>query len=146
MAKLHAYLNFNGNCEEAFTFYEQVFNSKNIGIHRYGEMPADSAHPLPAGTENLVLHTAIFINESVMLMGADCVEGFGPTASAGTNSYFMLDTDTAAEAQKLYADLSADAQEIEMPLGEQFWAELYSAFTDKYGIAWMIHFEGNKKM
>ena len=146
MTKLHAYLNFNGNCEEAFAFYAQVFNSKNLGLYRFGDMPADPAHPLPAGSENLIMHTALFINESVMLMGSDCIEGFGHQAKAGTNSYFMLDTDTAEEAQQLYKALVVDAQDIEMPLGEQFWAELYSSFTDKFGIAWMIHFESNKKM
>jgi len=45
MAKLHAYLNFDGNCEEAFNFYEKVFNTKNPGFMRYGDIPADPQMP-----------------------------------------------------------------------------------------------------
>ncbi|MBE8722537.1 VOC family protein [Sphingobacterium pedocola] len=146
MTKVHAYLNFNGNCEEAFKFYEQVFNKENTGFYRFGDMPSDPEYPLPEEAKNLVSHTSIALNESTMLMGSDCFEGFGQKATQGTNTYIMLDTDTPEEATALHAALSVDAQNIEMPLGEQFWAELFSSFTDKYGISWMIHFEGNKKM
>ncbi|MGJ1363150.1 VOC family protein [Sphingobacterium spiritivorum] len=146
MALLHAYLNFNGNCEEAFEFYKGVFGTESLGIYRFGDMPADPEYPIQDEDKNKIMHTAIKINESVMLMGSDCIQNFGHSATTGTNAYLMLDTQTAEEAKQLYSRLSADAQSIEMPLGEQFWAELYSSFQDKYGISWMIHFEGNKKM
>lgn len=144
MAKLHAYLNFEGNCEEAFTFYETVFDTKNIGIHRFGDMPANPEFVIPDEAKNKVMHTALLINENTMLMGSDTFGDCGGNATQGSNTYLMLDTATADEAHKLYDKLTVDAQKIEMPLGEQFWAELYSSFTDKFGINWMIHFEGNK--
>ncbi|WLD23407.1 VOC family protein [Flavobacterium dauae] len=146
MAKIHAYLNFNGNCEQAFTFYEKVFNKQNIGTHRFGDMPADPNFQLKEEDKQKVAHTAIMINESTMLMGSDCIEGFGQKIINGTSTYIMLDTETAQEAKNLYAALSENALIIEMPLGEQFWAELYASFQDQFGICWMIHFEGNKKM
>lgn len=146
MALLHAYLNFNGNCEEAFEFYRTVFNTPLIGVHRFGDMPVDSAYPIADADKHKIMHTAIHINDSVMLMGSDCVESFGQKATFGTGSYLMLDAQSAAEAKELYNKLSVDAQNIEMPLGEQFFAELFASFQDKFGIAWMIHFEGNKKM
>src|SRR5690606_4790918 len=146
MALLHAYLNFNGNCEEAFEFYRTVFNTPLIGVHRFGDMPADPAYPIADADKNKIMHIAIHINESVMLMGSDCVESFGQKATFGTGSYLMLDAQSAVEAKALYDKLSVDAQNIEMPLGEQFFAELFASFQDKFGIAWMIHFEGNKKM
>lgn len=145
MAKIHAYLNFNGNCEEAFSFYEQVFNTPNIGIHRFGDMPADLNFPVADADKQKVMHIALFINESTMLMGSDCLESFGLKVAQGNNNYIMLDTDTANEAHTLYNALNVDAKNIEMPLGEQGWAELYGSFIDKYGTPWMIHFEGNKK-
>ncbi|WP_270087640.1 VOC family protein [Sphingobacterium sp. SYP-B4668] len=146
MALLHAYLNFNGNCEEAFDFYKTVFNSPLTGVYRFGDMPADPEHPVADADKNKVMHTSLKINDSVMLMGSDCLESFGQKATYGTGSYLMLDTQTAAEAQDLYNKLSVDALNIEMPLGEQFFAEIFASFQDKYGVAWMIHFEGNKKM
>lgn len=145
MAKIHAYLNFNGNCEEAFSFYEEVFKTKNVGTHRFGDMPADPNFPIQESDKNKVMHTALFINEQTMLMGSDCLESFGQKIASGNNSYIMLDTETAQEARELYASLSNGAEKIEMELAEQFWAELYASFQDRYGICWMIHFEGNKK-
>lgn len=146
MAKIHAYLNFNGNCEEAFKFYEKVFKTTSIGTHRFGDIPEDPNYPMAAADKEKVMHTAILINEHSMLMGSDCIEGFGHKVTPGNSTYIMLDTATSGEAHELYAALSEGALNIEMELGEQFWAELYASFQDKFGIWWMIHFEGNKKM
>lgn len=146
MAKIHAYLNFNGNCEEAFTFYEKVFNTQSIGTYRFGDMPENPEFPVNNEDKQKIMHTAIMINDSTMLMGSDCIEGLGQKITNGTSTYIMLDTETAQEAKDLYQTLSENALNIEMPLGEQFWAELYASFQDQFGICWMIHFEGNKKM
>lgn len=146
MAKVHAYLNFNGTCEEAFTFYEKVFNTKNMGMHRFGDMPADPNYPMSEEDKKKIMNTAIMINENSMIMGSDCIENFGHKVTNGNSTYIMIDTDTAEEAKKIYTGLTEGAQKIEMELGEQFWAELYASFQDKFGIWWMVHFEGNKKM
>lgn len=146
MPKVHVYLNFNGQCEEAFEFYAKIFKAENLGIYRMKDMPEDPNYPISDEDKNKVMHTAISINPHTMLMGSDCLESFGQKATSGTNTYVMLDTDTAEEAKELYAALTEDAENIEMELAEQFWAELYASFEDKYGIRWMIHYEGNKKM
>lgn len=148
MAKMHAYLNFTGNCEAAFRFYEKVFDAPNLGTIRYGEMPGEPNEPeLPAAAKDKVLHTAININEGTMLMGSDVVEGLGmPPVSDGNRTYIMLDVASVDEAEKLYASLAEGAQNIEMKLEETFFAELYASFQDQFGVCWMIHYEGNKKM
>jgi len=144
MAKIHAYLNFNGNCETAFEFYKNVFKTENLGIHRFGDLPADPNFPMNEEDKNKIMNTGIMINKDTMLMGSDCVESFGHKATSGNATYIMLDTDTAEEAKDLYEGLTENALDIEMPLGEQFWAELYASFQDQFGIFWMINFEGNK--
>ncbi|UUV20294.1 VOC family protein [Paenimyroides aestuarii] len=146
MARIHAYLNFNGNCEQAFSFYEKVFKTPNIGINRFGDMPENPEFPINDEDKQKIMHTAIMLNENTMIMGSDCLERFGHQLTHGNSTYVMLDTDTAQEAKDLYASLSENAMNIEMELGEQFWAELYASFQDQFGIWWMIHFEGNKKM
>ncbi|MFD1770691.1 VOC family protein [Sphingobacterium suaedae] len=146
MAKLHAYLNFNGNCEEAFNFYQTVFGGPLLGSYRFGDMPADPNFNIPESDKDKILHTALNVNDDVMLMGSDCIENFGHKATFGTATYIMLDTESIEEARELHAKLSVNAQRIEMDLGETFFAELYSSFTDQFGISWMVHFEGNKKM
>lgn len=145
MAKIHAYLNFNGTCEEAFIFYGKVFNTENTGMHRFGDMPENPEFPLPDDVKPKIMHTSIKINENTMLMGSDCIENFGHKLTLGNSTYVMLDVDTAQEAKQLFDALSVNAMNLEMPLGEQFFAELYASFQDQFGIWWMIHFEGNKK-
>ena len=145
MTKVHSYLNFNGNCEEAFNFYKDVFKKEITGIYRFGDMPEDPNYPIADGDKNKVMHTSLALNEYQMLMGSDCFESFGQKATTGTSTYIMLDVDSTEEAHKLYNALTENAQNMEMPLGDTFFAELFSSFVDQFGIAWMIHFEGNRK-
>lgn len=142
MAKIHAYLNFNGECEKAFTFYESVFDTKNTGMYYFSNLPHNEDMPLSDESRKRVMHTAIMINETTMLMGSDIIEEYGQKSIEGNNTYIMLDVDTAKEARRLYDNLSVNAKRIDMPLGEQFWAELYASFQDQFGICWMVHFEG----
>ena len=147
MAKIHVYLNFNGNCEEAFQFYGNVFNTTHTGIMRYGDMPSDPEMPsLTEQDKNKVLHMAIKLNDNTMLMGSDISEVFGQSLSHGNSTYITLTTESAEETKTLFDALKQDAQLIEMDLGETFFAELFGSLQDKYGIYWMIDYEGNKRM
>ena len=156
MAKIHAYLNFNGNCKDAFDFYQTVFKTESLGTHYYDDMPIEpNQPPLPEKAKGKVSHTAIYLNQDSMLMGSDIVDGFcnddGSPANQipitfGNSNYIMLDAQSAQEAQDLFNALSKDAKLVEMDLSETFFAELFSSFQDKFGIYWMVHFEGNKKM
>lgn len=143
MAKMHAYLNFNGNCAEAFEFYAQVFGTKSMGTYLYGDIPMENA-PIPEGAKGKVMHTALLLNQNQMIMGSDVVADYGHTYQEGNNAYIMIDTDTAEEAKNMYDKFYQKAKKIEAELGEQPWAELYACFTDQFGINWMIHYEGNK--
>ena len=90
MAKINVYLNFKGNCEEAFQFYGNVFKTANTGIYRYSDIPAEpDMPPLSEEDKNKVMHTSIKINDNTMLMGADVIEGFGGKLSLGNSTYIM---------------------------------------------------------
>lgn len=143
MTKLHAYLNFNGNCEEAFQFYQTVFGGPFLGVHRFGDMPADPNFNIPEADKDKIMHTALKINDNAMIMGSDCIESFGQKAEFGNATYIMLDTSSAEEARELYNKLSMNAKMMEMELEETFFAELFSSFIDQFGIGWMVHYEGN---
>ncbi|MGO1869121.1 MAG: VOC family protein, partial [Sphingobacterium sp.] len=113
----------------------------------YDEIPADPSHPpMPDDAKGKVMHTAIKIGNGTLIMGSDVVEGFGHRLTIGNSAYIMLDAESASEAQDLFTSLSVDSPEVEMALGETFFAELYSSFQDRFGVWWMVHFEGNKKM
>jgi PhnB protein len=145
MEKVHVYLNFNGTCEEAFNFYAKVFNSPLHCVMRYADMPPHpDMPPIPEKAKNKVMHTQLQLSEQSLLMGSDIEEAYGQKLTQGNSTYVTLATSSEEETHTLYKALTTEAKSIEMELGEQFWADLYASFQDKFGIWWMLIFEGSK--
>lgn len=140
MAKVSTYLNFVRNTEEAFEFYRSVFGWEfDDGIHRFSEIPPQEwESPLKEEDKNLVMHVALPILGGHMLMGTDAPESMGFKVQPGNNVYITLEPDTRAEADRLFAALSANGT-IEMPLQDMFWWDYYGSLADQYGIRWMIN-------
>ncbi|HLP32141.1 MAG TPA: SRPBCC domain-containing protein [Bacteroidia bacterium] len=141
-ARVCTYVNFPGNTEEAFLFYQSVFKTKftGNGIQRFGDLPDDADHP-PVADElkKLVLHVELPITANHILMGTDAPEEMGFKVVQGNNMHISLEPDTREEAERLFNELSADGN-ITMPLQDMFWGAYFGSFTDKYGINWMINF------
>ncbi len=111
--KLHTYLNFGGNCEQAFRFYEKHLGGKIIMMMTHGQGP--NANNVPADWRNAVLHARIDIGETV-LMGADIPpDRFQPMRSV----YLSLSVGSNEQAERIYALLS-DGGQIFMPMQETF--------------------------
>ncbi|PKD17211.1 glyoxalase [Salegentibacter salinarum] len=140
MATLNPYLNFNGNTEEAFNFYKSVFKSDFSHIMRFTDMPPEEegADKIPKEYENQILHVSLPIGDSV-LMGSDCIEAFGQKAVFGSSNYISVTPTSEEETRRLFIELSADG-EVEMPLEEMFWGDLFASFSDKFGIKWMLNY------
>ena len=128
--KLNTYVNFGGNCEEAFKFYEKHLGAKIMGMVPWSQMP-DAAEHTPPGFENAILHGRIALGETV-LMAAD-VPGAQPMRSA----YLSLSVTSTDEAERIHALLSEGGQ-IFMPMQETFFAFRFSMLRDKFGTSWMI--------
>jgi PhnB protein len=128
--KMNTYVNYGGNCEEAFKFYEKHLGGKIVSIFRWSQMP-DAAKHTPPGHENAVLHGRIDIGETV-LMGAD-VPGAQPMRSA----YLSLAVDSNDEAERIYTAL-ADGGEVFMKMEETFFASRFGQLRDKFGTNWMV--------
>jgi PhnB protein len=111
--KLYIYLNYNGNCEEAFRFYGQHLGGKIISIARHGEQPEPGN--VPPDWKGKILHARIEIGDAVV-MGAD-IPGAEPMRSA----YLSLSVDSDKEADRIYALLSAKGQ-VFMKMEETFFA------------------------
>src|SRR5690606_22184118 len=102
MAKIHVYLNFNGNCKDAFEFYSQVFSSPVKETFLYDDMPIEPNSPaLPDHAKGKVMHTSLMVNDTTMLMGADVVEGFGGKHVNGNSAYVMLEAKDKEESTML---------------------------------------------
>jgi len=129
--QLHTYLNYGGNCEQAFQFYEQHLGGKITFLMRHGEQP-NSANVAPEW-KNSVLHARMTIG-GTELSGADIPpDRFQPMRSA----YLTLTVDSTGEAERLYG-LLTDGGQIFMPIQQTFFASRFAMLRDRFGTSWMI--------
>lgn len=139
MPRVSTYLNFRRETEAAFGFYREVFGGEILGpILRYGDHTGPEAPVLPEADRGLVMHMAVSILGGHVLMGTDVPESLDMPLVQGNAAYVMLEPDTRAEAERLYAALSAGG-EIEMPLADMFWGDYFASFADRFGTRWMIN-------
>lgn len=140
MVKVSTYLNFNGNTEEAFLFYKSVFGNEfeGNGIVRMGDFPPmEGQPPLSEEDKKAVMHVELKTIGDHSLMGTDATETMGFTVEFGNNIHINLETDTKAEADKLFAGLSASGK-VTMEMQDAFWGDYFGSCIDKFGINWMF--------
>jgi PhnB protein len=131
LMKLHTYLNYGGNCEQAFRFYEKHLGGKITMLMTQGQQP--DAKDVPSDQKDAILYARMSLGETD-LMGSDVPsERFKPMRSV----YLSLSVNTIAEAERIVALLS-DGAEIFMPMQETFFAIRFAMLRDKFGTSWMI--------
>ena len=126
------YLNFTGQCREAFDHYADVLNGEIVERFTYGESPM--CDEMPPESHDQVMHT-LLIADGAALMGAD---GPAPDNVGGHSMWVALNVDTAAEAERIFAAFSEGA-DIKMPMEKTFWAERFGMLVDRFGTAWIIN-------
>jgi PhnB protein len=142
MAQINPYINFNGNAEEAFTFYRSVFGGAFATIMRFKDL-ASPEFPVSEQEANKIMHIALPIGKNV-LMANDVPESMGRTNENEHRSKISISAESKEEADKLFHGLSAGGQ-IEMPIGDSPWGSYFGMFRDKYGIEWMVDFDPKYK-
>lgn len=131
---IDTYLLFNGNCAEAFKFYEKILGGKIEGIMTHGESPmADKVAP---EWRDKVIHVRIKAGDRI-LMGSDTPPQHYEKPQGFSVS---LSTKDVAEAERLFRALS-ESGKVGMPLQKTFWSDAFAMFTDRFGIPWMINCE-----
>ena len=142
MAQLHPYLVFNGNCEEAFSFYKAIFGGEFSYIGKFKDMPAEEgSDPISAEAGEKIMHVSYSIGSSI-IMGSDANPMQG-NISFGQNISLSIDAESRAEADKVFNSLAEDGQTI-MPLQDTFWGAYFGMCTDKFGIQWMVNYDEPK--
>jgi PhnB protein len=126
--RLDVYLNYRGNCEEAFRFYEQHLGGRITGITRHREQPNPN---LPGDWPDKVLHARIELGGTVV-MGADI-----PTAEPMRSAYLSLTLDSEAEAERVYA-LLVDGGQIFMKMAKTPFANRFAMLRDRFGTSWLL--------
>lgn len=139
MAQINPYIHFNGNAEEAFTFYKSVFGGEFEIVMRFKdlEIPGSIA---TESESNKIMHIALPIGKHNVLMGSDTPETLGIHNLNETRSKISISVESKEEADNLYNGLSAEGQ-IEMPINDSPWGSYFGMFRDKYGIEWMVDFD-----
>lgn len=144
MASVHPYLNFNGNCEEAFNFYKSVFGGDFAYVGRFGEMPPMEGQELSEEDKNKIMHISLPMSDGTILMGSDSGGDWGPSLIVGNNITLSLNASNKENADEMYQNLSAGGEQS-MPLQQQFWGDYFGMLTDKFGINWMISFNAEQQ-
>ena len=131
----NTYLYFDGNCEEAFRFYEKLFGGKIEAMFLHEGTPV--ASQVPPEWQKKVLHARMTIGDAV-LMASDAPPGrFHKQQGFSIN----IGLNDVAQAERIFNTLAKDAVAVTMPFGETFWAHRFGMLTDRFGIPWMINVE-----
>ena len=142
MASINPHINFNGNAEEAFQFYQSVFGGSFSRIIRFKDL-ASEEFPVAEPEANKIMHISLPIGKSI-LMANDVPEILGRTNENENRSKIVIAAETKEEANKLFNGLSVGGQ-IEMPFMDSPWGTYFGMFRDKYGIEWMVEFDATLK-
>jgi PhnB protein len=136
MARINPYIHFNGNAEEAFTFYKSVFGGEFAKIMRYQDLSSPE-HPVAENDAHRLMHIILPIGKNSVLMASDVLEIMGQVTEKDNRNTIFISAETRNEADKLFNGLSAGGK-IEMPIADGPLGSYFGMFADKYGIQWMV--------
>lgn len=142
MTTINPWINFNGNAEEAFTFYKSVFGGEFTKIIRFKDL-ASTEFPVPEKEENKIMHIALPIGNGSVLIANDVPEIMGKVNENENRSKISISTESKEEVDRLFNGLSTGGT-VEGPMGDSPWGTYAGMFRDKYGIEWIIEFSPSK--
>ena len=138
MASINPYINFNGNAEEAFTFYKSVFGGEFGPTVRFKDLASDE-FPLPEGEADKILRITLPIGENVLIAN-DVPEAMGPVSENENRSKIAVSTESREEADRIFSGLT-EGDALDMPMSDSPWGTYFGMFRDKYGIEWTIEYQ-----
>jgi PhnB protein len=127
------YLAFAGNCREAFTRYQEIFEGELV-LFTMADMPADAGPPPPGSNADAIMHAALTSGDELLMGADDPSGGFGGQVTGMCVNYSVAD---AAEAKRVFDALSEGGQ-TQMPLGQTFFSPAFGMCTDRFGTPWMV--------
>lgn len=142
MTTTNIWINFNGNAEEAFTFYKSVFGGDFAKIVRFKDI-ASAEFPVSQKEENKIMYIALPIGKDNILVANDVPEIMGQVNEHENRSKIFVKTESKQEADSLFTGLSVGG-EVEGDMGESPWGTYAGMFRDKYGIEWIIEYSPSK--
>ena len=141
MRAINPWINFNGNAEEAFTFYKSVFGGEFTKIVRFKELSSEE-FPIAEDDANKIMYIGLPIGKNNVLIANDVPEFMGKVNEQENRSKIAISAESREEADKVFNGLSAGG-EVEGPIGDSPWGTYAGMFRDKYGIEWIVEFDPN---
>jgi len=135
MTKINPYINFNGNAEEAFSFYRSVFGGEFETIVRFKDIASDE-FPVEEIEREKIMRIVLPIGDSVLIAN-DVPQALGVVSENENRSKIAVNTENHEEAERIFSGLS-EGGSIEMPMSESPWGTYFAMFRDKYGIEWTV--------
>ncbi|MFC0775818.1 VOC family protein [Terrimonas alba] len=138
MATINPYIHFNGNAEEAFTFYKSVFGGEFAKIMRYKDLSSPE-FPVAENDANRIMHITLPIGKSNALLASDVLEIMGQVTENDNRNTISISAESREEADKLFNGLS-EGGKVEMPIADGPFGSYFGMFADKFGVQWMVDF------
>ncbi|MES2213652.1 MAG: VOC family protein [Patescibacteria group bacterium] len=142
MININPWINFNGNAEEAFTFYKSVFGGEFTKIIRFKDL-ASSEFPVEETDADKIMLIALPIGKNNLLMANDVPAFMGTVNENENRSKISVSAENKEEADAIFNGLSAGGQ-VEVPMALSAWGTYFGMFRDKYGIEWTVEFPATK--
>ena len=137
MAIINPYVNFNGNAEEAFTFYKSVFGGEFTNVVRFKDLES-TEFAVPENEADKLMRIVLPIGTSTLIAN-DVPANMGRVNENENRSKIAVSAESKEEADRLFDGLSAGGT-VEMPMSESPWGTYFAMFRDKYGIEWTIEY------
>ena len=145
MTTLNIYLTFNGNCLQAFNFYQSIFGGDFAAISYFKDMPDDLDFKISDADKDKVMHVSLSIGGASVLMGSDTCGDMTNDFNQGNNFSVSINTDSQADADHLFNELSTGGQ-ITMPMNKTFWGSYFGMLSDQFGVQWMVSFDDSTNL
>ena len=142
MTTINPWINFNGNAEEAFTFYKSVLGGEFAKVMRLKDLSSPE-FPVAEIDANKIMYIALPIGQN-MLIANDVPESMGRVNENENRSKISISAESKEEADRLFNGLSAGGN-VEMPITDSPWGSYFGMFRDKFGIEWMVEFDPEKR-
>ncbi len=142
MTTISPWINFNGNAEEAFTFYKSVFGGEFTKVTRLKDL-ASPEFPVGDADAHKIMQIILPIGHGSMLIGNDVPEFMGKVSEEENRSKIHVGAGSKEEAERIFNGLSEKGN-VEMPMADSPWGSYFGMFRDKYGIEWTVEFNSNK--
>lgn len=137
MAQISPYINFDGNCREALTFYKESLGGE---MHLMTVAETPMAAQCPAGMHDQIMHGSVTVGDAV-IFGSDMADPNNPFTKGNTMA-ISINCTSEEEISRFFNALS-EGGKVHHPLREMFWGALFGGLADKYGIRWMFNYDRN---